>query len=116
MGVGLLMLRACGFCLGVGARGIYRILERSNLRTSNSLKSDGLIGRNVGSKYAEMAIYRIKEGAESNHRHADFQFALGVSRGLIIHHLQRLPAPTPGTLRHTYGTPNLRAAHSWHVD
>jgi hypothetical protein len=33
----------------------------------------------------------------------------------LINHLQRLPAPSPGTPRHNYGTPNLSSSHSWHI-
>src|SRR6185312_4091666 len=54
-------------------------------------------------------------GAESNHRHADFQPGLGGSRGLSINHLQRLPAPSPGPPRHNYGTSNLSSTHSWRI-
>src|ERR1700720_3321112 len=36
------------------------------------------------------------------------------SRGLIINHLQRLPALSPATPRHIHGTPNLSSTHSWH--
>jgi hypothetical protein len=53
-------------------------------------------------------------GAESNHRHADFQSEFGGSRGFKIKHLQRLPAPSPATPRHIHGTPNLSSSHSWH--
>ena len=35
-------------------------------------------------------------------------------RGLIINHLQRLPALSPATPRHIHGTPNLSSTHSWH--
>src|SRR3984893_3035455 len=45
-------------------------------------------------------------GAESNHRHADFQTVVAGSRGLIINHLQRLPALVNAA--HT-------KAHSWHT-
>jgi hypothetical protein len=54
-------------------------------------------------------------GVELNHRHADFQSAVWGSRGLSINHLQRLPAPTPGTPRHNHGTPNLSSTHSRHT-
>jgi hypothetical protein len=46
-------------------------------------------------------------GAESNHRHADFQPDVAGSRGLLINHLQRLPALSPATPRHIHGTPKL---------
>ena len=52
-------------------------------------------------------------GAVSNHRHADFQSVDGRSRSLSINHLQRLPAPSPGSPRHNHGTPNLSSTHSW---
>ena len=51
---------------------------------------------------------------QSNHRHADFQSGEGDSRGLLINHLQRLPAPSPASPRHNYGTPNVSSTHSWH--
>ena len=53
-------------------------------------------------------------GAESNHRHADFQSGEGDSRGLLINHLQRWPAPTRASPRHNPGTPNLSSSHSRH--
>src|ERR1700704_387316 len=53
-------------------------------------------------------------GAESNHRHADFQTVVAGARDFIIKHLQRLPALSPATPRHIHGTPNLSSTHSWH--
>src|SRR5580700_2635887 len=57
------------------------------------------------------SIWKIKNwiwpGVELNHRHADFQSANGGPGCLLINHLQRLPALTPGPPRHNYGTPNL---------
>src|SRR6267154_420457 len=44
-----------------------------------------------------------------------FSAVLGGSTGLIINHLQRLPAPTPASPRHNPGTPNLSSSHSWHT-
>src|SRR6267143_47740 len=38
----------------------------------------------------------------------------GDSRGLLSNHLQRLPAPSPASPRHNYGTPNLSSSHSRH--
>src|ERR1700693_5597879 len=43
-----------------------------------------------------------------------FQLAAGLSRGLIINHLQRLADPFPGTPRHTPGTVNLSWSHMRH--
>src|SRR5882762_11344675 len=54
-------------------------------------------------------------GPLSNHRHADFQSVVAGSRGLIINHLQRLPAPTPASPRHNPSTPNLSSSRSWHT-
>ncbi len=45
----------------------------------------------------------------------DFQSGEGDSRGLIINHLQRLPALSPATPRHIHATPNLSSTHSWHI-
>jgi hypothetical protein len=39
----------------------------------------------------------------------------GDSRGFLINHLQRLPAPFPGTRRHNNGTPSLRSSQSRHT-
>jgi hypothetical protein len=44
-----------------------------------------------------------------------FSAGEGDSRGLLINHLQRLPAPSPGTPRHNYGTPSLSSTQSWHI-
>ncbi len=44
----------------------------------------------------------------------DFQSGEGDSRGLLINHLQRLPAPSPASPRHNHGTPNLSSSHSRH--
>src|SRR3982074_3396563 len=41
-------------------------------------------------------------------------FSEGDSRELSINHLQRLPAPSPASPRHNYGTPNLSSSHSRH--
>jgi hypothetical protein len=38
----------------------------------------------------------------------------GVAGIFEISHLQRLPSPYPGYSRHSYGTPNLASARSWH--
>ena len=61
------------------------------------------------------SLLRMWPGAESNHRHADFQSVVAGSRGLIINHLHRLPALSPATPRHIHGTPNLSSTHSWHI-
>jgi len=53
-------------------------------------------------------------GAESNHRHADFQTVVAGSRGFIINHLQRLPPLAPASPRHNPGTPKLSSSHSRH--
>ena len=66
-----------------------------------------------GEKMTAPGAYMVARG-ELNHRHADFQSGEGDSRGLLIKHLSRLPAPPPGTPRHSYGTPNLSSTHSWH--
>jgi hypothetical protein len=60
-------------------------------------------------------LIRMVARAESNHRHADFQSVVADSRGLLINHLQRLPAPSLATPRHNHGTPNLSSSHSWHT-
>jgi hypothetical protein len=62
------------------------------------------------------AITRMVARAESNHRHADFQSGEGDSKGLLINHLQRLPAPSPGTPWHSYGIPSLRSSQSRHTN
>src|SRR6266404_7079574 len=43
-----------------------------------------------------------------------FSAVIADSRGFVINHLQRLPAPTPASPRHIHGTPNLSSTHSWH--
>ena len=53
--------------------------------------------------------------AESKPPTRGFSAGEGGSRGLLINHLQRLPAPSPGPPRHNHGTPNLSSAHSWHT-
>jgi hypothetical protein len=62
----------------------------------------------------EQTLIRWWPGAESNHRHADFETVVAGARDFIIKHLQRLPALSPATPRHIHGTPNLSSTHSWH--
>ena len=55
------------------------------------------------------------EGLEDlNPRPTVYKTAIKRSMGLLINHLQRLPAPLPGPSRHNYGTPNVSSTHSWH--
>src|ERR1700678_3423596 len=46
-------------------------------------------------------------GAESNHRHVDFQSASPLPTPLKISHLRRLPLRIQGTSGHTLGASNL---------
>jgi hypothetical protein len=84
------------------------VKQRKREGSANPGKSDGLYCRRVPN-------FEWWPRAESNHRHADFQSDEGDFSGLLINHLQRLPAPSPGTPRHNYGTPSLSSTQSWHI-
>jgi hypothetical protein len=65
-------------------------------------------------RHSDSNMLKDKMVSEESTRHADFQSVVADSRGLIINHLQHLPAPTPASPRHNHGTPNLSSTHSWH--
>jgi hypothetical protein len=49
-----------------------------------------------------------------NLRPSGYEAYAGVPEIFKISHLQRSPSPYPGYSRHSYGTPNLASARSWH--
>ena len=107
--------------VGATFRGIVRDHERPAVKQfddgSNRWRANDdrfPIGHFTSVSFLSNALIWMVAGAESNHRHADFQSFFGDSRGLSINHLQRLRAPSPASPRHNHGTPSLSRSRSWH--